>query len=62
VTSPTRATHLSDLAPRNQLGQLATKTPHETVARLEHKMLKNQGRANRGRIRAQIARGLAAQA
>lgn len=58
----TQRTAIVGLAPRNQLGQLATRTPHETVSRLEHKMLKNHGRANRERIRAQIARGLAAQA
>jgi hypothetical protein len=41
--------------PRNHLGQPATTTPAETVARLEEKALKNQGTANRERIRHQIS-------
>ena len=45
--------------PRNQLGQPATTTPEETVARLEEKALKNHGTANRERIRQQISEELA---
>lgn len=41
--------------PRNQLGEPATKTPLETVARLEEKVSKNHGGANRERIQAQIS-------
>ena len=41
--------------PRNQLGQPATKTPSETIARLQEKVANNQGGANRKRIRAQIS-------
>lgn len=41
--------------PHNQLGEPATKTPEETIARLEEKVAKNQGAANRERIQAQIA-------
>jgi hypothetical protein len=41
--------------PRNQLGEPATTTPQETITRLEAKVLKNQGTANRDRIRAQIS-------
>jgi hypothetical protein len=41
--------------PRNQLGQPATKTPGETIARLQEKVASNQGGANRKRIRAQIS-------
>jgi len=41
--------------PRNQLGEPATKTPEETITRLEEKVAKNQGGANRERIQAQIA-------
>jgi hypothetical protein len=45
--------------PRNQLGQPATTTPAETVARLREKVAKNQGGANRERIQAQISEELA---
>jgi hypothetical protein len=41
--------------PRNQLGQPATRTPEETIARLQEKASKNHGSANRKRIRAQIS-------
>ena len=41
--------------PRNQLGEPATKTPLETIARLEEKVSKNHGGANRERIQAQIS-------
>jgi len=41
--------------PRNQLGQPATKTPEEAIARLEEKAADNHGGANRERIRAQIS-------
>jgi hypothetical protein len=40
--------------PRNQLGELATRTPQETIARLKEKVSKNHGGANRARIQAQI--------
>ena len=40
--------------PRNQLGEPATRTPEETIARLEEKVSKNHGGANLERIRAQI--------
>ena len=45
--------------PRNQLGQPATKTPAETIARLKEKVAKNHGGANRERIQAQISEELA---
>jgi len=48
---------MSDLKtarPRNQLGEPATKTPEETIARLKEKVSKNRGIANRERIQAQI--------
>ena len=41
--------------PRNHLGEPATKTPDETIARLEEKASKNHGTANRERIQAQIS-------
>jgi hypothetical protein len=41
--------------PRNQLGEPATKTREETIARLEAKVSKNHGTANRERIQAQIS-------
>jgi hypothetical protein len=41
--------------PRNQLGEPATRTPAETIARLEEKVSKNHGGANRERIQAQIS-------
>jgi hypothetical protein len=41
--------------PRNQLGQPATQTPEETIGRLNEKISKNHGNANRARIRAQIS-------
>jgi hypothetical protein len=40
--------------PRNHLGEPATRTPQETIARLEEKVSKNHGGANRERIQAQI--------
>ena len=49
---------MSDLKtarPRNQLGETATKTPEETIARLKEKVSKNRGIANRERIQAQIS-------
>jgi hypothetical protein len=47
--------------PRNQLGETATKTPAETIARLREKAAKNRGGANRDRIQAQISEELAVQ-
>lgn len=41
--------------PRNQLGEPATTTPEETIARLKAKASKNHGTANRKRIQAQIS-------
>jgi hypothetical protein len=41
--------------PRNHLGEPATKTPDETIARLQEKASKNRGGANRERIQAQIS-------
>ena len=41
--------------PRNQLGEPATRTPEETIARLKAKVSKNHGGANRERIQAQIS-------
>ena len=41
--------------PRNQLGEPATNTPEETIARLKEKVSKNHGGANRERIQAQIS-------
>jgi hypothetical protein len=41
--------------PRNQLGEFATRTPQETIARLQQKVAKNHGGANRERIQAQIS-------
>jgi len=41
--------------PHNQLGEPATTTPEETMARLKAKISKNHGRANRRRIQAQIS-------
>jgi hypothetical protein len=41
--------------PVNQLGEPATRTPDETIARLKEKVSKNHGGANRNRIRTQIA-------
>jgi hypothetical protein len=41
--------------PRTQLGQPATRTPEETIARLQEKVAANHGTANRERIRAQIS-------
>ena len=46
--------------PRNQLGELATQTPQETIARLKEKVSKNHGGANRERIQAQISEERAA--
>lgn len=48
--------------PRNQLGEPATRTPQETVARLKEKISKNHGGANRERIQAQISEELAVKA
>ena len=45
--------------PRNQLGEFATRTPQETIARLKEKVTKNHGGANRERIQAQISAELA---
>ena len=45
--------------PRNQLGEFATRTPQETIARLKEKVSKNHGGANRERIQAQISEELA---
>jgi hypothetical protein len=45
--------------PRNQLGEFATRTPQETIARLKAKVSKNRGGANRERIQAQISEELA---
>lgn len=47
--------------PRNQLGEPATRTPEETVARLKEKVSKNHGGANRERIQAQITEELGPQ-
>ena len=41
--------------PRNQLGEPATKSPEEAIARLKEKVAKNHGGANRERIQAQIS-------
>ena len=41
--------------PRNHLGEPATKTPLETIARLKAKVSKNHGGATRERIQAQIS-------
>jgi hypothetical protein len=41
--------------PRNQLGEPATQTPEEAIARLTEKVAKNHGGANRKRIQAQIS-------
>ena len=46
-------------APRNQLGEPATRTPEETIARLKEKVSKNHGVANRQRIQAQISKEVA---
>ena len=46
---------LKTMRPRNQLGEPATKTPAETIARLKEKVSKNHGGANRKRIEAQIS-------
>ena len=44
--------------PRNQLGEPATTTHEETIARLKEKVAKNHGGANRERIQAQISEEL----
>jgi hypothetical protein len=41
--------------PRNQLGEPATTTAEEAIARLKTKVSKNHGTANRKRIQAQIS-------
>ena len=41
--------------PRNQRGEVATKTPRETLTRLREKSAHNHGGANRQRIRVRIA-------
>ena len=41
--------------PRNQRGEVATKTPRETLTRLREKSAQNHGGANRQRIRVRIA-------
>jgi hypothetical protein len=43
------------IRPRNQLGEPATATPEEAIARLKEKVSKNHGGANRERIQAQIS-------
>lgn len=48
------------MGPRNHLGQPATHTPEETIARLKEKVVKNHGGANRERIQAQISAELTA--
>ena len=48
------------MRPRNNLGEPATRTPDEAIARLKEKVSKNRGGANRDRIQAQIAEELAA--
>ena len=40
--------------PRNQVGEPATTTPEEAIARPKEKVSKNHGIANRKRIEAQI--------
>jgi len=50
----TSATAAPRTGPRNQLGQPATRTPEETIARLQEKVSDNHGGANRDRIRARI--------
>ena len=50
----------SSARPRNQLGEPATKTPQEAIARLKEKVSKNHGGANRERIQAQITEERAA--
>jgi hypothetical protein len=47
--------------PRNQLGEPATRTPQETIARLKEKVSKNHGGANRERIHTQITQELTPQ-
>jgi hypothetical protein len=47
--------------PRNRVGEPATNTPEETIARLNEKLPKNHGGANRERIQAQISVERAAQ-
>lgn len=47
--------------PRNHLGQPATRTPAETIARLKEKVSKNRGGAIRERIQAQICQELGAE-
>ena len=47
--------------PRNHLGEPATKTPDEAIARLKEKVSKNHGGANRERIQAQISEELTPQ-
>ena len=44
--------------PRNQLGEPATTTAAEAIARLKEKVSKNHGGANRERIQAQITEEL----
>ena len=41
--------------PRNQLGEPATRTAVEAIARLKSKVAKNHGGANRERIHARIS-------
>ena len=47
------------VTPRNQLGEPATTTRDETIARLTEKVSRNGGGANRARIRARIRERLA---
>jgi hypothetical protein len=58
TTTPTTPTNTAAVRPRNQLGQPATSTPEETIARLREKVAKNHGGANRERIQAQISEEL----
>jgi hypothetical protein len=50
------------VTPRNQLGEPATTTRDETIARLKEKVTKNRGGANRARIQARIYEELAIEA
>ena len=50
---------LTTAQPLNELGEPATRTPEETIARLTEKAGKNHGGANRERIQVQISKGTA---
>jgi hypothetical protein len=43
------------IAPRNQLGEIATRTRDEAIVRLQEKASSNHGRANRERIARRIS-------